>query len=94
MTWKTPFQKAALAGAFIIAHLMVALLFVGAIYLIEELLERLGDPKLFDRFPLRYIFDAIDLGILAVFGFLGLIEAYFVFRDDPLSEASAADLKE
>ena len=63
------------------AHAGLALLMVGLISLVQWALNRDGDPKLFDVLPLRYIFDAIDLLILATFMIFGTAEAVQVFRE-------------
>jgi hypothetical protein len=39
------------------------------------------DPLLFDRFPLRYLFDAMDAGVVLVFAFYGVISAAKALRD-------------
>jgi len=54
------------------------LLFVVA--LLQRLVLQLGDPKLFDTIPLRYIFDGMDLAILIAFVVLGTVEAIMVFK--------------
>ncbi len=48
-----------------------------------ELLLHSGPEELllFDRFPLRYLFHAIDIGIILVFGWNGLREAALAFQD-------------
>lgn len=47
---------------------------------VQYLLRMTGDPLLFDRFPVRYVFDAMDLGILVVFALFGVIGAYAVLK--------------
>lgn len=59
----------------------MAALIIGAIYLIQRLLVMAGDPMLFDKVPVRYIFDCMDLGILAAFLTLGTVEAVVVFKE-------------
>jgi hypothetical protein len=54
---------------------------LAAIYLLQVLLKAVGDPKLFDVLPLRYIFDGMDLAILLAFIVLGTLEAIRVFRE-------------
>ena len=41
----------------------------------------MGDPKLFDRIPVKYIFDAMDVFVLVVFVVFGTAEAYVVFQE-------------
>jgi hypothetical protein len=80
--WSRPFKKAFRSGCYLVAHAMVAILIIGLIAAIKRALMWDGDPKLFDFFPLRYIFDAADIGILAVFLIFGTIEAIQVFREN------------
>ena len=79
--WYRPLQKALRAATYLVAHAGLALLMVGLISLVQWALNRDGDPKLFDVLPLRYIFDAIDLLILATFMIFGTAEAVQVFRE-------------
>jgi hypothetical protein len=80
MLWYAPLVKAGRAGVYFFAHVLLASALIGVIYLIQLLLVTIGDPKLFDWIPLRYIFDAMDIGILAAFILFGIIEAYLVFK--------------
>ena len=79
--WYSSFGKALRWGSYVAAHAVVAIIILGAIYLIQQLLIMAGDPKLFDVIPLRYIFDGMDLGILLAFIVLGTLEAVRVFRE-------------
>jgi hypothetical protein len=54
---------------------------VGAIEIVQYILLQLGDPKLFDTIPLRFIFDGMDLAILVAFVVLGTSEAISVFKE-------------
>jgi hypothetical protein len=56
------------------------MLLLAVVALIQWLVLKVGDPKLFDVVPLRYIFDGMDVGILFAFVVLGTIEAVMVFR--------------
>jgi hypothetical protein len=60
---------------------VVALLLIGAITLVEGWIHALGDPILFGRIPLRWFFDAMDVGVLLVFLTSGTIEAIRAFRE-------------
>lgn len=79
--WQNSFGKALKWGSYLAAHTFVTAILVGAIWLIQSLLVAQGDPKLFDWIPLRYIFDAMDLGILAAFLIFGTLEAISVFKE-------------
>lgn len=78
--WYSAFETAWRWGSFIAAHALVAMLLLGVIALLQWLVLQLGDPKLFDRIPLRYVFDGMDLGILVAFVVIGTIEAVIVFK--------------
>lgn len=80
--WYRPFKKAFRSGCYLVAHAMVAFLIIGLSEAIKRVLLWDGDPELFDLVPLRYIFDAVDIGILAVFLFFGTKEAIQVFREN------------
>ena len=72
------------AAAFLITHTGLALLVILSIYGVERLIAYLWgehDPLLLDRVPLRYFFDAIDIGVLMMFGIRGIIAAYRAFED-------------
>ena len=78
--WYGPLERALRSGAFVAAHFAVASVFVATNYLIEKLLRELGDPRLYDLIPWRYVFDTIDIGLVIVFGSLGIGKAVRVFR--------------
>jgi hypothetical protein len=59
---------------------MVALVFIGVITLFQWLLLSLGDPKLFDIVPVRFLFDGMDVAIFVAFLVFGTLEAINVFR--------------
>jgi hypothetical protein len=79
--WYSAFETAWRWGSYVAAHALVAVVLVGAIEFIQKLILRLGDPKLFDIVPLRYIFDGMDLAILLAFLVIGTLEAIAVFRE-------------
>jgi hypothetical protein len=78
--WYSAFETAWRWGSFIAAHALVGLVLVGVVYVFQRLLLQLGDPKLFDIIPLRYVFDGMDIGILVAFVVFGTLEAIVVFR--------------
>ena len=53
---------------------------VAVVYVFQSFLLQLGDPKLFDIVPLRYVFDGMDVGIIIAFLVFGTIEAVIVFK--------------
>jgi hypothetical protein len=59
-------------------HLLLSGLIISSIYAVELLFHHLWhdhQPMLYGQFPLKWIFDTIDIGVLAVFGFWGIYEA-------------------
>jgi len=70
------------AGAYLLAHLLVSMIIVAICAAVQKVLLWDGDPKLFDAVPLRYVFDAIDLGILVAFLVFGTREAWKVFAEE------------
>lgn len=80
--WWLPFIKALKIACYLGAHLLIALILIAGIEVVQSLLLRLGDPKLFDQIPLRYIFDVMDLGLLVIFVVLGTVQAFVAFRTD------------
>jgi hypothetical protein len=65
----------------LICHIALATLVILGIKGLELLLHSgRGELLLFDQFPLRYLFHAIDGGIILVFGWNGLREAALAFR--------------
>jgi len=82
--------KAVNAAVVLICHFMLAALLVLTGHGIEWLVDNTGGlssedplhgPKLiFDLVPLRYLFQAIDVAMIALFGYMGLREAYGVLK--------------
>jgi hypothetical protein len=78
--WYSAFETAWRWGSFIFAHALVGLVLVAVVYVFQSFLLHLGDPKLFDIVPLRYVFDGMDVGIIIAFLVFGTIEAVIVFK--------------
>jgi hypothetical protein len=65
-------------------HLVVAAIILAVIRGIEYIIHVLwadNDPLLFDQFPLRYLFHAMDVGVIVLFIIFGLINAAKAFRE-------------
>ena len=81
--WR-PLWGAALAAATLFCHLVIAAIILFGIWALEYLfhfLWRSNDPLLFDRFPVRYLFDAMDLAVILVFIWYGVLAAARSFRE-------------
>jgi hypothetical protein len=78
-----PVLRAWRAAVVLLCHTGLAALVVICIKALEWLLHLLwgtGEALLFDRFPLRYLFDAMDGGVILVFVWFGIVEAVRAFR--------------
>jgi hypothetical protein len=76
-----PIINASVAAVVLICHIALAAIVIFGIKGIELLVHSgSGELLLFDQFPLRYLFHAIDIGIILVFGWHGLKEAALAFR--------------
>lgn len=80
-SWRSTFFKTLRWSAYLAGHGVVAAGFIMISHLLQILLKWVGDPKLFDHIPLRYLFDVMELGILSVFLVSSLREAILVFRE-------------
>lgn len=65
----------------------IALSFIAAIEAVRFALTNLfHDPRFFDAIPVRYAFDAMDMGVLAVFAAYAIYGAYLSLRQRPDDE--------
>jgi hypothetical protein len=84
LSWK-PISRAIAAAIFLIIHTTLAALFIICMYAVEMLIRSLwgvDNPLMFGILPLAYIFHAIDLGVLIVFGYRGILAANKAFEDE------------
>lgn len=76
-----PLVNAAVAAVVLVCHIVLASGIILGIKGIELLVHSgEGELLLFDQVPLRYLFHVIDIGIIFVFGWHGLREAWMAFR--------------
>jgi hypothetical protein len=76
--WWGPVLRALRAAAAFIGHICLAIIIITGIWSLENYIHYLWEerePMLFDRVPLKWLFDAVDLSILLVFAVWGTIEA-------------------
>jgi hypothetical protein len=73
--------RAVRAAVFLAVHVVLALIIIAGLYAVQLGLIAIGDPKLFDIIPVRYIFDAMDVGVLIAFCLFGGMEAYLLFQE-------------
>ncbi|MGJ4998738.1 hypothetical protein ACQR0Z_30235 [Bradyrhizobium sp. HKCCYLS3077] len=67
----------------LVCHIFLCAIAISSVFGIEQLIHWLWgqeDPKFFDVLPLRYVFGAVDLGLIAVFGGFGIWDAVKIFR--------------
>jgi hypothetical protein len=79
-----PTKRAARAAVAFVGHLFLSLVVVGGVYVMELSIRYIwgaNEPLLFDRVPLKWLFQFIDVCILAVFGACGTMEAYRKLRE-------------
>jgi hypothetical protein len=88
--WHRSFQNAFLAICYLIAHFLIVLVLIGLITVIQWILVRDGDPRVFDICPWRYIFDAMEVAVVMVFLVFGTREAIRVFRENERRENERA----
>jgi hypothetical protein len=69
---------------FLITHTALACLVILRVFGVERLIAYLwkeSAPLLVGLIPLRYFFDAIDIGVIVIFGVRGILAAYRAFED-------------
>ena len=79
----SPVLKALRASLFFACHTAIAAVILICIWALSRLFPKLwgpDDPLLFDRVPLRYLFDALDLSVIVVFGWNTVRSAIAAFR--------------
>jgi hypothetical protein len=77
-----PFGRALRIAVVLACHLGLAIIIVGCIKVFElvfHLFWVTSEPLLFDLFPLRYVFHAMDLSVIGVFIWKGVEDAVRAF---------------
>lgn len=80
--WRRPWIEAFHIAMHVLAHLATVMVLIFVISLVKTAVRKAGDPLLLDFVPVRYIFDAMDLGLLVQFLGFGLRAAYNAFKED------------
>lgn len=81
--WHT-LQKAVRAGIVLIAHAFIACVLIVCTWMVDHLILALNHGQemlVYGHLPLSYLFQTIDLAMIAVFGFYGVIEAIKIMRE-------------
>jgi hypothetical protein len=66
-----------------ILHAILIVLSIAVIYGLEKFVHYLwgeAEPLIYGRYPLKYLFQTIDVAIVAVFGFRGVKEMNAMLR--------------
>ena len=76
--WGEPPIKAARGIIVFVSHLVEGFVIAGGIRLFQLYLKSLGllEDKLFDEYPIRWLIDLLDGGILAVFVVWGIVDFF------------------
>ena len=72
-------KRASLAGLALAIHTVLIVVAIGTVYVTERWIHYLwsdADPLLFDTVPLRYLFQFLEFGFIALFGGMGVYDAY------------------
>ena len=75
--------KAAKAFVVLICHFVLASILIISFHYIERLIQFLGGDEVemvFGVFPLAYLFQAVDVTMIGLFGVMGVKEAYEVLK--------------
>jgi hypothetical protein len=73
----------------VILHTCFAAVIVTVIHCFEVFIRYLNngeDPLVFDKLPLRYIFQLIDLGVIAAFGWHAIRDVFSAFDEDAIGD--------
>jgi hypothetical protein len=79
-----PLWKVLRAARFFVSHTGIAAVIITCIWALEFWFRTLwgqADPLLFDVLPLRYLFHAIDVGVIGVFGWYTVCSAAAAFNE-------------
>jgi hypothetical protein len=78
-----PIKHAIHAAVVLFCHLGIIVIILSCIRAVEIAIHYIfdqPDPLLFDKFPLRYLFHAMDLGVIVLFITYGLMDTARAFR--------------
>ena len=77
-------EKYLKAGVVFVCHLLLLVLVLGGFYGLEQLFHYFwghDDPLLFDRVPLKYPFQFIDLVLISLFGYRAFLEMNDILKE-------------
>jgi hypothetical protein len=78
------FRKVLRAAQFFVSDTVIAGVIITCIWGLSLWFHALwgqADHLLFDRLPLRYLFDAVDVGVIGMFGWRAVCSAAVVFKE-------------
>ncbi len=82
MSWE-PVVKALQAAVFVLCHTGIVSVILVGFYGVERLIHFLWgseNPMLFGSWPLAYVFHAVDLGLVLIFGYRAILAANTAFE--------------
>jgi hypothetical protein len=83
-TFSVPFRKVLRAAQFFVSDTVIAGVIITCIWGLSSWFHALwgqAEPLLFDRLPLRYLFDAVDVAVIGMFGWRAVCSAARVFKE-------------
>ena len=81
--WHT-IQKALRAAVILIAHALIACVLIVCTWAVDHLILTLNhgqEMMVYGRLPLSFLFQTIDMAMIGVFGFYGVLEAIRIMRE-------------
>jgi hypothetical protein len=81
-TWYSSYRNARDRIVYVVCHIVLVAVLIGGTEVIRYLVHLIGNPLFYDKVPIGYIFDTVELGILVPFIILVPLEALGVFRKE------------
>jgi hypothetical protein len=76
--------KALRAAVVVVGHAFIAAVLVGCASAVDHLILYLNDGHemmVYNRLPLSYLFQTVDVALIGVFGIFGVLEAIEIMRE-------------
>jgi Na+-driven multidrug efflux pump len=77
-------MKALRAAVVVVGHAFIAAVLVGCASAVDHLILYLNDGHemmVYNRLPLSYLFQTVDVALIGVFGIFGVLEAIEIMRE-------------
>ncbi len=79
--WRAPVNSALKSATYIGCHTIVTLVLIASTRVVALVLDRSGDPKVFDYVPFRFFFDLMDVVFVVIFMAGSALSAVRVFKE-------------